>query len=879
MIQILNKPNWLGSEIGELKKTITVTETSANYIIENDRKVIKSGTLISDPVLGYGLLFNDADITDGAKVAQMVVRGTYIDSKLPTSVSASKAILAMQGLYAIEYAETLISGGHQRELIQVGDKVSILYCNDRKSKQEIKEMLDNLGWQTDQYTTEKIILCSFSGNTEYSNLTVTKSYRGSAAYDVTITNDAGVSKISLLTTGSIYAWDDVAARFVGPPITVEAVYLQDKWKDFISKEPFIEKPIKIPSETTITINEKVTFPSVNGNFSINMGAKTVWSEMPYVSGIKFTYGTTIAYRGGSYPTSTSNEFNVYWNNVWGYEEARTITTTSDHTITSNTEKEWWLSNTNLVEQDGQLVASPMPQRPLIEVGDEISTLYFNSSKSNEQIVQMIESLDTSNSIPAGPTGSYQINLITFENGSSLYAMKLTVPGSVAAYQISYTNQKDSAHLWASNMSSETRKSLKIVNSRVTGIQQQDMWADFISKLPFDGDEDNISTFEVGSTYSKCYFNQFKTATEAVKMVSGLDYSAAENVGGGYYKLHLVKFTDGTSLYIQKGNTGGYSVIFAEENLAYIYASGHEVDNYSPANVSTPVTVQEIYQQEDWKDFISPQPFEDNSYLNDPSLINAGDYLDTVYFNTGKSNNEVEELLSNLDWSKAGTTGDAYRTLELIVFKSGGSTYSLYARRYSSGTYEIINSMPPTKIWTSQDGWFEGASEGLSLNVQVEYAEHQQDIWKDFISKEPFETGGGGSKNTIPNGTIIKFNDKVDVQSTFKQGDDVHVSFMCDYSLNNVYNYIKLNFSQIGPVLGIYYDNRSYPSEALDYDAVYVPENQYGFDSGWKNEGYRTITITEDYTFEDGVSQGYSYTAEQLKQWFLDNSDLTEDKLK
>ena len=101
------RPNWLGSEVGMVLKTTTVSSTSGTTTTENGRTILKSGTLITDPVLGKGLLYNDADVTDGAVVKSIMIRGSYIDSKLPVSVSASKEALAGQGLYAIEYAETV----------------------------------------------------------------------------------------------------------------------------------------------------------------------------------------------------------------------------------------------------------------------------------------------------------------------------------------------------------------------------------------------------------------------------------------------------------------------------------------------------------------------------------------------------------------------------------------------------------------------------------------------------------------------------------------------------------------------------------------------------------------------------------------------------
>lgn len=106
--------NWLGSEVGMVLKTVTVP-TSATAVTENGRKIVKSGTLITDAVLGKGLLFNDADITDGARVASMMIRGSYIDANLPASVADSATALASQGLYAIAYPETEVSYGEVSE--------------------------------------------------------------------------------------------------------------------------------------------------------------------------------------------------------------------------------------------------------------------------------------------------------------------------------------------------------------------------------------------------------------------------------------------------------------------------------------------------------------------------------------------------------------------------------------------------------------------------------------------------------------------------------------------------------------------------------------------------------------------------------------------
>lgn len=108
---IKNRPNWLGSEVGMVLKTVTVSSTSGTTVTENGRSILRSGTLINDLTLGKGLLYNDADVTDGAVVKSIMIRGSYIDAKLPASVATQADTLAEQGLYAIAYPATTIAYG------------------------------------------------------------------------------------------------------------------------------------------------------------------------------------------------------------------------------------------------------------------------------------------------------------------------------------------------------------------------------------------------------------------------------------------------------------------------------------------------------------------------------------------------------------------------------------------------------------------------------------------------------------------------------------------------------------------------------------------------------------------------------------------------
>ena len=101
---ILNRPNWLGSAERLVRKTVMVPANYSDYVTEidvdgNERKIVPSGSYLSTPY--KGLLFNDVDITAGAREGSLVIGGYYIDAKLPKSVVAHASDLAAQGLHAI----------------------------------------------------------------------------------------------------------------------------------------------------------------------------------------------------------------------------------------------------------------------------------------------------------------------------------------------------------------------------------------------------------------------------------------------------------------------------------------------------------------------------------------------------------------------------------------------------------------------------------------------------------------------------------------------------------------------------------------------------------------------------------------------------------
>lgn len=94
-----NGKNWLGSEVGVVKKTITVPDDYANLVEVDGRKIAKSGSIFTTPY--YGLLESDVDVTDGAALGDLIIGGRYIDANLPSSAASVAENFAAQGLYAI----------------------------------------------------------------------------------------------------------------------------------------------------------------------------------------------------------------------------------------------------------------------------------------------------------------------------------------------------------------------------------------------------------------------------------------------------------------------------------------------------------------------------------------------------------------------------------------------------------------------------------------------------------------------------------------------------------------------------------------------------------------------------------------------------------
>lgn len=98
---ILNRPNFLASEVGLRTITYTFAKTNASVVVEGDRKVIKAGTIYpKNDATALGIVFQDVDVTDGDKPEALMVGGVYLKDKLVATPSAeAKAIFVAQGLF------------------------------------------------------------------------------------------------------------------------------------------------------------------------------------------------------------------------------------------------------------------------------------------------------------------------------------------------------------------------------------------------------------------------------------------------------------------------------------------------------------------------------------------------------------------------------------------------------------------------------------------------------------------------------------------------------------------------------------------------------------------------------------------------------------
>lgn len=101
----LNKKNILASTQGLVLKTITVNQYSG-IVTENNRKIVKAGTVVEDANLGYCIMFNDADVTKGGRTCSVLYSGLFFGSALRTELTNTmREQMALHGLKDVEQSE------------------------------------------------------------------------------------------------------------------------------------------------------------------------------------------------------------------------------------------------------------------------------------------------------------------------------------------------------------------------------------------------------------------------------------------------------------------------------------------------------------------------------------------------------------------------------------------------------------------------------------------------------------------------------------------------------------------------------------------------------------------------------------------------------
>ena len=79
-----------------IRQTMTIAANHAQAVTrENGRKVVPAGAVIpANGATAEGILFEDVDVTEGAKLGSVVIAGTIYGSRLPAALdeAAAKAL-------------------------------------------------------------------------------------------------------------------------------------------------------------------------------------------------------------------------------------------------------------------------------------------------------------------------------------------------------------------------------------------------------------------------------------------------------------------------------------------------------------------------------------------------------------------------------------------------------------------------------------------------------------------------------------------------------------------------------------------------------------------------------------------------------------------
>ncbi len=86
-----NRPNFLESEVGLVTKTYEIPENMG--VADGTRKIVAAGTPFpSNDASTVGILFTDADVTDGPAAGSVMVAGRVLKERLTVADAAVNAL-------------------------------------------------------------------------------------------------------------------------------------------------------------------------------------------------------------------------------------------------------------------------------------------------------------------------------------------------------------------------------------------------------------------------------------------------------------------------------------------------------------------------------------------------------------------------------------------------------------------------------------------------------------------------------------------------------------------------------------------------------------------------------------------------------------------
>lgn len=111
------KINILGSEIGLILKTVQVTAEGVQANADGE-KIVPAGTVYpANNATAKGIIFEDVDVTDGDRIASLIVAGRVLQNRLPVTVAAAaKTPLAASGIVLVDEPETNAEDIEQQDL-------------------------------------------------------------------------------------------------------------------------------------------------------------------------------------------------------------------------------------------------------------------------------------------------------------------------------------------------------------------------------------------------------------------------------------------------------------------------------------------------------------------------------------------------------------------------------------------------------------------------------------------------------------------------------------------------------------------------------------------------------------------------------------------